>query len=128
MPNLRRLLIAAAILLIFSPPAFAQGNKLPVKPETARFGDPTSIARKYQSYLYGVVKKIDKDEIILEKTKFGVDTTIKLIPKTKYVSDEKPSSLGELKVGDQVYVDVKTDKKTGEMSAKKIVSGVIFGS
>jgi hypothetical protein len=125
MRDLKRFLTTAAIFFAFSSTAFGQASKTPAKPETARFGDPTGIARKYQSYLYGVVKKIDKDEIVLEKTKFGVDTTIKLFPKTKYVSDGKPSSLGELNVGDQVYVDVKTDKKTGDMSAKKVVSGVI---
>lgn len=103
---------------------FAQSNQ-PRPAETARFGNPTGIARKYQTYLYGVIKKIDKDEIVLEKTKFGVDMTVKLLPKTKYIHDQKPNTLEQLKVGDQVYVDVKTDKKTGEMSAKKVVSGIL---
>lgn len=95
------------------------------EPETGRFGNPTSIARKYQSYLYGVVKKIDNAEMVLEKTKFGIDTTIKLNAKTKYVRDQKPSTLEKLGVGDQIFVDVKTDKKSGAMTAKKVVSGVL---
>ncbi len=98
------------------------------EPETGRFGNPTSIARKYQSYLYGVVKKIDNAEMVLEKTKFGIDTTIKLNAKTKYVRDQKPSTLEKLEVGDQVFVDVKTDKKSGAMTAKKVVSGVLPAS
>lgn len=117
-----------AVLLACAATGFSQGTKPPAKPETGRFGDPTGIARKYQTYLYGVIKKISKDELILEKTRFGVDTTIKLLSKTKYVSDEKPSTFDQLKVGEQVYVDVKTDKKTGDLSAKKVVSGIIFGS
>ena len=68
------LLVAALLSLV---PAFAQNTKPPDRPETARFGDPTGIARQYQGYITGVVKKIDKDEITLEKTRFGVDTTIK---------------------------------------------------
>lgn len=115
-------IFAAAVL------GFAQSTEPPSRPDTGRFGDPTGIARRYQNYLYGVIKKIGKDEIILEKTRFGVDTTIKLLPKTKYVHNEKRSKLEDLKVGDQVYVDVKTDKKTGDMSAKKIVSGMLGAS
>lgn len=104
---------------------FAQSTRLPQKADTGRFGDPTGIAREYQTYLYGVIKKISKDEIVLEKTKFGVDTTVKLLLKTKFIRDRKPGDFEQLKVGDQVYVDVKTDKKTGEMSAKKVVSGIL---
>ncbi len=98
----------------------------PKKAKTARFGNPTSTARVFQDYLYGVVKKIETktNELVMDKTKFGIDQTIKLEPKTKYIHDGKPSSLASLKVGDQVYVDVRKDKKTGDMVAKKVVSGV----
>ena len=116
------------LILTFAAVGFAQGTKPPPKPGTGRFGDPTGIARKYQSYLYGVIKKISKEELILEKTKFGVDTTIKLLPKTQYIYDQKSGTLDQLKVGDQVYVDVNTDKKTGDMSAKKVVSGIMSTS
>lgn len=96
----------------------------PAKPETARFGNPTSTARTLQSYIYGVVKKIGPSELTLDKTEFGDDQPFKLEPKTKYVRDGKPSTLSNLKVGDKVFVDMKRDKKTGEMIAKKVVTGV----
>ena len=121
----KTVLCLIAVILTVAAGGFAQGTAPGPAPDTGRFGDPTGIARKYQNYLFGVVKKIGKDEIVLEKTRFGIDTTIKLLPKTKYVHNEKRSSLKELKVGEQVYVDVKTDKKTGDMSAKKIVSGML---
>ena len=38
--------------------------------------------------------------------------------------DGKASTYDKLKVGDSMYVDVDTDKKTGELTAKKVVSGV----
>lgn len=127
--NFRKIILSfIAVILTVAAAGFAQSTDAPSRPETARFGDPTGIARKYQNYLYGVIKKIGKDEMTLEKTRFGVDTTIKLLPKTKYVYNEKRSTLKELKVGDQVYVDIKTDKRTGDMSAKKIVSGMLGAS
>ena len=123
--DLRRLalLVTAAVLAATS--AVAQNTKPPERPETARFGDPTGIARQYQGFLSGVIKKIDKDEIVLTKTRLGVDTTIKILEKTKYVYNNKPGKFEDLKVGDLVFVDPKTDKKTGDMSAKKIVSGIV---
>jgi hypothetical protein len=96
----------------------------PPKPATARYGNPTSTARVFQDYLYGVIKKINANELVLEKTKFGVDQAFKLEPKTKYIRDDKPTSLDDLKVGDKVWVDVKKDKKTGELIAKKVVTGM----
>ena len=98
----------------------------PEKPETARFGDPTSTARILQDYLYGVIKDINPKEIVLKKTKYGIDQTVKLDPKTKYIHDGKPSTFDRLKAGDQVWVDVKQEKKSGQMTAKKVVTGVAF--
>lgn len=111
-------------LAVVAPTVWAQNP--PGKTDTARFGNPTSTARVFQDYLYGVVKKIDAKarELVLEKTKFGVDQTIKLEPKTRYIHDGKPSSMTHLKAGDQVYVDVRKDKKTGDMIAKKVITGV----
>jgi hypothetical protein len=105
-------------------PGWAQ-HREPPRSGTARYGDPTSIARAYQDYLYGVIKKIDTNEIVLEKTKFGIDQAFKLDRKTKYIHDGKTGSFDSLKVGDQVWVDVKTDRKTGEMTAKKVLTGVV---
>lgn len=114
--------IVALALLAIAPAAVAQVQ--PGKNGTARFGDPTSNARIYQDYLFGVIKNVDKNELVLEKTKFGVDQTIKLDSKTKFIHDGKPSSLDNLKVGQDVYVQTKKEKKTGDMVAKKVVTGV----
>lgn len=124
----KRIVWVAAIFGLVGAGTARPQYREPPKPENARFGDPTSIARMYQTYLYGVIKKLDKDEIVLEKTRYGVDTPVKLTAKTRYIRDTKASTLGELKVGEQVYVDVKNDKKTGEKIAKKVVSGVMPGS
>lgn len=112
-----------ALTLLASPPTFAQ--RQPGPNDNARFGNPTSTARALQDYIYGVIKKVDTGELILEKTKFGVDQTIKLEPKTKFIRDGKPSSLPELKLGDDVFVQTKKDKKTGDTVAKKVVSGAV---
>ena len=53
--------------------AAPQSDKQPITSNTGRFGDPTSVARKYQDYLYGVIKEMNPNELILTKTKFGVD-------------------------------------------------------
>ena len=73
-----------------------------------------------------MLKAKSPDELILTQTKFGVDQSFKLNKKTKFVQDGKASLLGNLKVGDKLYVDADTDKKTGVMTAKKVVSGVDF--
>ena len=118
-------------LLVFgslaAPPITAQDDKDTAKPNNARFGDPTSIGQKLKGDLYGVVKDIKPNEIILDKTKFGVDQTIRLEAKTKYFRDGKSGSLAQIKVGDPVYINGKTDKKTGVMTAKRVTSGVISG-
>jgi hypothetical protein len=120
-----RLLAVFAAAVVSAALGFAQNVQPPQKPENARFGDPTGIARQYQGFISGVIKKIGKDEMTLTKTRFGVDTTIKLLSKTKYVYNNKPGKLDDLKVGDLVFVDAKTNKKTGDMSAKKVVGGIV---
>lgn len=104
--------------------AAPQSDKQPVTSNTGRFGDPTSTARKYQDFLYGVIKEMNQNELILTKTKFGVDQTFKINKKTKFIQDGKASSFDKLKVGDRIFIDVETDKKTGDLIAKKVVSGV----
>jgi len=123
-------IVSFFLLLAFMPAVLAipsQQNKKAPELDIARFGDPSSIARGLQGDIYGVVKQINDKEIVLDKTKFGVDTTIKLAPHTKYVRDRKSGSFDQLKIGDPVYVRVKTDKKSGVMTAKQITSGVIAG-
>ncbi|HEV2493328.1 MAG TPA: hypothetical protein VG204_09700 [Terriglobia bacterium] len=101
-----------------------QGPDAPPKADTARFGDPTSTGRHLQGYVYGVIKKIGHDELILDKTEYGDGQSFKLQPKTKYVRDGKAGKLAELKTGESVFIDVKKDKKTGDMIAKKVVLGL----
>jgi len=120
-----RFLLSLLAVLAVTGSAAGQTGRDPIKADNARFGDPTSIARVYQDYLYGVIKKIGKDEMVLEKTKFGVDQTLILNSKTKYIQDGKPASHDGLEVGDKVWVDVKTKKKTGELLAKKVVTGLM---
>jgi len=108
-------------LLIWSNPASAQHE--PIESGTGRFGNPTGTGRGYQNFLYGVIKKIDTNEILLTKTKFGVDQNVRLEAKTKVISNNRPSSRDKLKVGDPVFVDYRKNKKTGELIAKKVIIG-----
>ncbi len=121
--NLRTIGIPATLCLVMAMPATAQEKT--VKAGTARFGDPTGTARKYQNFLYGVIKTLDAQGMVLEKTKVGIDQTLKFQPKTKFIHDNKPSSREDLKVGEQVYVDVHKDKKTGDLYAKRVISGIV---
>ncbi|MGH9431909.1 MAG: hypothetical protein ACRD3T_10230 [Terriglobia bacterium] len=119
------LLVALLISLAGAPPQLrAQQTNQPPTPDTVRFGNPTAIARVYQGYLYGVIQKKDNQELVLVKTKYGVPQTIKLDKKTKYVYNGKPGAFAQLQLGEDVYVDVKKNKKTGEMLAKKVVTGI----
>lgn len=100
------------------------GPRGPVITDNARFGDPTSTARGFQNFKYGVIKKIGKSVLVLDKTEFGDDQEFTLSPKTKFIQDGKPSSLERLKVGDKVWIDLKKDKKKGIFIAQKVVTGV----
>lgn len=125
--KLRHLVLSAAALGLLCGGIGRGQERKPVMPDNARFGNPTSIARKYQSYLFGVIKKLGKHQIILDKTRYGIATPVKLTSKTRFVRNKKKSTLTALKVGDAVYVDVKNDKKTGDLIAKKVLSGVLPG-
>lgn len=91
---------------------------------TGRLENAISTGGKYQNYIYGVVKKIEKDELILDKTVYGNDQVFKLQHKTKFIHNGKPSSLADLKVGDMVWIDAKLKKKTNEKIARKVVTGL----
>jgi hypothetical protein len=124
--KLRKIFMATALAAacVATLAAAPQSDKQPVTSNTGRFGDPTSVAIKYRDYLSGVLKEKNPNELILTKTKFGVDQAFKLNKKTKFVLDGKASSFDKLKVGEQIFIDVDTDKKTGDLIAKKVVSGV----
>ena len=79
-----------------------------------------------KGFIYGVVKVLNKDMMVLTKTNAGVDQTFKFEKKTKFVRDGKNSSLAALKLGDQVWVDANEDKKTGDFIARKVVSGAFL--
>src|SRR5208337_3353274 len=106
--HLRTICISATLCLVLAVPVMAQ-EKI-VKAETARYGDSSGTARKYQNLLYGVIKTLDANGMVLEKTKAGIDQTLRFQPKTKFIYDDKLSSREHLKVGDQVYVEVREDK------------------
>ena len=89
-----------------------------------RLENAISVAGKYQNYIYGVVKKIGKDQIILDKTRFGDGQVFKLERNTRFVDNGKRSTKAKLIVGDMVWIDDKIKKKTNEKIARKVVTGV----
>jgi len=124
----KRVILIALIATGFGvlTPPMGRGQEPPTTPGNGRFGNPDeSTSRVFKDYLYGVIKSVDANEIVLDKTKFGFDQTYKLDPKIKVVRDGKPSSPDTLKVGEPVYVQVKKEKKTGDQIAKKILVGVV---
>ncbi len=107
-------------------PAMARAQEPPTAPGSGRFGNPDeSTSEIFKGYVYGVVKSVDPNELVLDKTKFGFDQTYKFDPKIKVVRDGRPSSRDTLKVGEPVYVQVKKEKRTGDQIAKKILAGVV---
>jgi hypothetical protein len=91
---------------------------------TGRIEGAISTAGKYQDYVYGVVKKIRKDELVVDKTVYGDNQVFKLEHKTKFIRNGKSGSLADLKVGDMVWIDAKMKKKSDEKIAKKVITGV----
>ena len=124
MTRLEAVLLAFLACAVSASAGPGQTREEPPKAETARFGNPTATARALQGYVYGVVKKIGTKELLLDKTEFGDSQVFLLEPKTRFIHDGKPSKRADLKVGDMVFVDAKKNKKTGEMIAKKVVTGV----
>jgi hypothetical protein len=95
-------------------------------PLTVRSTGSGTAGDNVKGFLYGVVKALNKDAMVLTKTSAGVDQTFKFNKKTKFVRDGKNSSLDSLKLGDQVWVDANEDKKTGDMIARKVLSGAFL--
>jgi hypothetical protein len=124
--KLQTILMAAALAAacLATSAAAQQPDKDAPTPNNVRFGDPTGTARKYQDFLYGVIKELNPNELVLTKTQFGVDQSFKINKKTKYIQDGKSSSFDKLKVGDRILIDVDKNKRTGDLIAKKVVSGV----
>lgn len=94
----------------------------------SRFGNPTGIARIYQSYIFGIVKKSGKSQLVVTKTKFGGDQYFRITKGTKFIRNGKKQSRFPLKKGEMVWIDMKRNKKTGQMTAKKVVVGATMSS
>ena len=111
--------------VLVSGAAWAQTIHGPNAPNaTGRLENAISVAGQYQNYVYGVVKKISKHDIILDKTRFGDGQVFELDHKTKFIDNGKRSKLANLKTGDMVWVDAKIKKKTSEKIARKVITGV----
>jgi hypothetical protein len=124
--KLGKIMITAALATVWlgTLAAAPQSDKQPVVSSTGRFGDPNAVAIKYRDYMFGIVKEVNANEVTLSKTKFGVDQAFKFTKKTKFLRDGKPSTFDAIKVGEGIYIDVDTDKKTGDFLVKKVVGGV----
>jgi hypothetical protein len=123
--NSVRFLICTLGCLLTAGTAWTQTVQSPEAPgATNRLEDAISVAGNYQNYIYGVVKKIESDQIVLDKTRFGDDQVFKLVHNTKFIDNGKRGKLAELKVGDMVWVDAKIKKKTNEKIVRKVITGV----
>jgi hypothetical protein len=117
-------------LVVFAAPSLAQKGAEGGGSGYGALGIPSvngdTAGNKYKDFRYGIVKTLDKDAVTLTKTDAGMDLTFKFTKKTKFVHDGKGSSLTTLKLGDKVWVDAFQDKKTGDMIARKVVSGAFL--
>ena len=125
-----RTIVAAVVLLLgWGGAARAQrADSAPAPPSNARFGDPSVTAPNYQDYHYGVVKRVSETSMVCDKTEFGDDQPFKIDKRTKFAHDGRPSAAADLKQGDKVWVKIRTDKRTGEMTALRVISGVFNAS
>jgi hypothetical protein len=114
----------------FALPAAAQkGGKGAGDPESTTFGiqhNTPNAGAKYQNYVFGVVKELNKEGVVLTKTVSGEDRTFKFNKKTKFLLDGKDSTIESVHVGDKIWVDMDEDKKTGDLLAHKVVAGVFL--
>lgn len=132
--KLQIFLVGLAIgLLGFATPAAAQrghGSGAANGGGYGPLGVPSSgtdtAGNKFEDYVYGILKDVNKNAMVLTKTKSGADQTFKFNKKTKFIHDGKDSSLQSLQLGDKVWVDVDEDKKTGDLIARKVVTGVFL--
>ncbi len=119
------LALGALACLLAAGNGWAQVYQAPQAPNaTGHLENALSVGRKYQDYIYGVVKKIEKNELILDKTTYGNGQVFKLQHNTKFIHNGKRSTLSELKIGDMVWIDAKIKKKTGEKIARKVMTGL----
>jgi hypothetical protein len=120
--------MTAALLVIapltMAPSAWAQrADEGPSPPPQGRFGDPTLTGRNLQNFVYGVIKSVGPSEIVCDKTEFGDNQPFKLDKKTKFFRDTVASTPDALKVGDQAWIKIRKEKKTGDLMALVVVTG-----
>ena len=118
-------------LMGFAAPSVAQrgsrgGSEEGGSPLTVRSSGSGTAGDNLKDFRYGLLKALNKDTMVLTKTNVGVDQTFKFNNRTKFIRDGKKSSPESLKLGDQVWVDAKEDKKTGELIARKVISGAFL--
>ena len=131
---MKQQIILAGILIgltgLVAPVSAQQASRNPTpNPDSTALGVPhtsPNAGSKYADFLYGVVKELNKNEMVLTKTKLGADQTFKFTKKTKFINDGKGSTIEALKLGAEVWVDANQDKKTGDFIVKKVVTGVFI--
>ena len=123
-------LLSLFIALVgFTASATAQrGEKGAGDPESSAPGGQHApiAAAKYKNLFFGIVKEVNKDELVLTKTQAGADQSFKFNKKTKFLVDGKEASLASVHLGDSVWVDVDKNKRTGELIARKVLGGVVL--
>ena len=83
--KLRKMMTVAALAgaCVAALAAAPQSDKQPITPNTGRIGDPTSVARKYQDYLYGVIKEKNPDALILS-------SAVPMLPRRRHPRGSPP--------------------------------------
>jgi len=117
------LLLIAPLTLAPSPAWGQRADDSPSPPQNGRFGDPTLTGRNLQNFVYGVIKSVGPSEVVCDKTEFGDNQPFKLEKKTKFFRDTVASTPDALKVGDQAWIKIRKDKKTGDLVALVVVTG-----
>ncbi len=97
----------------------------PPKLDTGRFGDPTSTARAYQHFKLGTISEVNKEELVIDNTPYGTRQWFKVTPKTKFLHDGQEVGVDQLKAGEHVFIDVKSDKKSGDLVLLTVAWGVV---
>jgi len=130
----RRIIVMALLLnlLGFAASSLAQrggrggGEGGGTSPLEVRSSGSGTAGNELKDYAYGIIKTLNKDTMVLTKTNSGMDETFKFDKKTKFIRDGKSSSPESLKLGDQVWVDARKDKKTSDLLARKVISGAFL--
>jgi len=123
-------MIIIAAVLAGAASGLAGGSQDPTQPNIQRADapaapstDPVYTARNLQNLVYGVIKRVEPEELICDQTEFGDAQPFKLDKKTKYLHDGQAGTVQQLKVGDKTWLKIRKNKKTGELTALVVVTG-----